>query len=656
MRIALIAALLGLPVIADAGQSGRAPVEPSAQVSDPLAEAYRLFLRARQLEAEQDTDGAIDAYKRAMALDPTAADLPASLAELYYELNRLPDAISSAEAALAIDPSNREAHRILGTAYATMATSEARMSRQARQEHLDKAITHLEKAADRPGIPADVNLRAMLARVYVLHGSYDKAIPVLSELVRREPAWQDGPGLLVDAFVSAGRTSDAIAWLEEHAADTPTLYATLADLFAREERWAEAERSYERALEAAPRSFDLRVRYGSMLLNHGGAPKARTILREAVAMRGTDERALYLLSQAERRAHDLDAAEQTARGLIAQNNGNPRGYFVLAEALEERQRYSDVVDELAPAVPRFRSGRGSEFALGLLLPHLGFAYHQLGRYDEAIVTFEEARKIAPKDPSINGFLIQSHLSAKRYERALELARAARAASPDEIRFVRLESEALRQTGQVEQAIAVLEEMVRKKGDDPAAHLALAHGYVEAKRGPQAVKVLQEAQARFPDDVTLPFELGAVLEKQKRYADAEAAFKQALQRNPEHAPTLNYLGYMLADRGERLDESVDYIKRALAIEPANGSYLDSLGWAYFKNGQFALAEDYLRRAAEQLALNAVVQDHYGDVLIRLGKVQEAIDAWGRALSGDTEDLDRSVIDRKIRAARQKLQKR
>jgi tetratricopeptide (TPR) repeat protein len=658
MRIALFVALLGLPVLTDAAQAQRPNGQAQAQANDPIAEAYRQFLRAKQLEADQDTDGAIDAYKRAMTLDPTAADLPASLAALYVETNRLPDAIASAETALKLDASNTDAHRALGTAYATMATAETRTPRQTRQEHLGKAIEHLQKAAERPGLPADVNLRAMLARVYVLHGSYDKAIPLLAELVRQEPGWQDGPGLLVDAFASAGRTNDAIAWLEEHAPETPTLYATLADVFGREERWNEAGRAYERALEASPRNVDLRVRYATMLMNASGAEaavKARTVLREAVAMRGTDERALYLLSQAERRAHDLDASEKTARRLIAQNGRNPRGYFALAEALEERQRYSDVVDALGPVVPTFRSGKASEFALGLILPHLGFAYQQLGRHEEAIATFEEAQKIAPKDLSIKGFLIQAHVSAKRYGPALELARAARASNPDELRFARLEADVLRQSGKGDQALAVLEDVLRKRGDDPAAHLALAHGYVEASRGAQAVKVLQEAQLKFPADVTLPFELGAVFEKQKKYVDAEAAFKQALQRNPEHAPTLNYLGYMLADRGERLSESVDYIKRALAIEPANGSYLDSLGWAYFKNGQLQLAEEHLRRAAEQLILNAVVQDHYGDVLIRLGRVQDAIDAWGRALSGDTEDLDRSVIDRKVRSAKQKLPK-
>jgi tetratricopeptide (TPR) repeat protein len=81
----------------------------------------------------------------------------------------------------------------------------------------------------------------------------------------------------------------------------------------------------------------------------------------------------------------------------------------------------------------------------------------------------------------------------------------------------------------------------------------------------------------------------VFDKQKRFAEAESAFRQVLSRDPDNAIALNYLGYMLAERGERLDESVTYLKKALQVEPENPSYLDSLGWAYFKADKLDLAK-------------------------------------------------------------------
>jgi Flp pilus assembly protein TadD len=292
----------------------------------------------------------------------------------------------------------------------------------------------------------------------------------------------------------------------------------------------------------------------------------------------------------------------------------------------------------------------------LLLPHLGFAYQELGQFDKAIASFEEARRLAPKDPTLTGYLIEANMAAKKYSAAADLARTARADHPDDLRLARLEAQALRHSGKGDQGIAVLEDSLKKHADDPIAHIALAQIYADLDRGPQAVKVLQDAQAKFPADSSIIFELGAVYDKQKKFPEAEAAFKQLLAREPQNSAALNYLGYMLAERGERLEESVDLVKQALQIEPDNGSYLDSLGWAYFKADKLDLAETNLRRAADQLKANSVIQDHYAEVLFKLQRYDDAIAAWTRALNGDGDSINRTDIDKKIRAAKQKLPKK
>ena len=101
--------------------------------------------------------------------------------------------------------------------------------------------------------------------------------------------------------------------------------------------------------------------------------------------RATDERALYLLSQAQRRLGDSAAAEATARAVDRAEQRSPWGFFALAEALEERQQYQAVIDALAPVVAEFRgAGRRAVRRQRSLLPHLGFAYQELGQYDKAI--------------------------------------------------------------------------------------------------------------------------------------------------------------------------------------------------------------------------------------------------------------------------------
>ncbi len=658
MKTALLLAVLGTAAVVEAGQGGRAAAPAGA---DPaaIAQAYEQFLLARRLDDENNQEGAIQAYRRAMALDPTAADIVSSLAELYMRTDRNADAIALGEQALKIAPANREAHQVLGTIYAARLGAE-NASRESQRADLARATGHLEQATARQpgGVQSDANLRAMLARLYVAGAAYDKAIPILSELVTQETGWPDGATLLVEAYTAAGRGDEAIQFLQEASLDNPQLYGTLADLYSRNRRYREAASAYEQALTRNPRSFDLRVRYASMLLNAGEAAeivKARDALREAIALRATDERALYLLAQAEARSGDYVAAEGAARKLIAQNATNPRGYAVLAEALEERRLYREVVEALRPAIARFRGGPATDsgLALSMLLPHMGFAFSQLGQFDNAIEAFAEVRKLSPHDPAVNGYLVSAQLAAKRFDEAVETARAARADRPDDMRFVRLEAQALLQSGRTDQALALVEGVASRRASDPQAQIVLARLYADADRAGQAIKVLQTAQTRFPGDTSVGFELGAVLEKQKRFADAESAFRGVIARDPSHAAALNYLGYMLAERGERLGESVELIKRALAVEPDNGSYLDSLGWAYFKGGQLGPAEEHLKRAADLLLTNSVVQDHYGDVLFRLGRFQDAIDAWSRALSGDGDSIDSGDVGDKIRSARQKL---
>ena len=661
MPLVVLLAGLGLSTPA-AAQTAAPRAQPTAQAVDPTAEAYDQFLLAQRFEEDEDIPGAIAAYKRAMALDPKAADIVATLADLYMRQNRALEAIPTAEQALKIDPANADAHRVLGTIYATLASQaegDTRTNRDAVQGNVAKAIDHLEQSIAHPLGEPDANTRAMLSRLYISAGSYDKAIAMLTDLIKQEPGWQDGATLLVQAYAAAGRSAEAVSWLEQAAPEDPRLYPILADFYGRQDRWQEAAQTYEQALQLAPRNFDLTVGYASALLNVGGlgnATKARDVLRDAVSTRGTDQRALFLLSQAERLAGDFEASEGTARRLIALNRASPRAYVALSEALEDEQRYQAVVDALAPAVTEFRSTAGAAPALGALLPHLGFAYQQIGKFDNAITAFEEAQKLAPTDPAIASYLIQAQLAAKNYSAAAQTAHAARANHPDDLRLARLEAQALRQGGKADQGIAVMQDVVTRHADDPAAYIALAQVYSDSNRGPQAVKTLQDAQTKFPTDTLITFELGAVFDKEKKYSDAEAAFRQLISKEPENAAALNYLGYMLAERGDRLDESVGLLQHALQIEPDNGSYLDSLGWAYFKEGKLDLAADNLKKASGQLMTNSVIQDHYGDVLFKMGRFDDAIAAWTRALGGDGDSIDRTDIDKKIKSAKQKLPKR
>jgi tetratricopeptide (TPR) repeat protein len=150
-------------------------------------------------------------------------------------------------------------------------------------------------------------------------------------------------------------------------------------------------------------------------------------------------------------------------------------------------------------------------------------------------------------------------------------------------------------------------------------------------------------------------LAAVYERQKDFDRAESLFKEILKANPQNAVALNYIGYMLADRGVRLDEAVQYVKEALAIDPQNGAYLDSLGWAFFKLNDLEKAEEYLLRADELIQDDPTIDEHLGDLYFKTGNLQKAGEFWNRSVSIGTEQEDVQKVRRKLEMLQETLRK-
>jgi tetratricopeptide (TPR) repeat protein len=156
--------------------------------------------------------------------------------------------------------------------------------------------------------------------------------------------------------------------------------------------------------------------------------------------------------------------------------------------------------------------------------------------------------------------------------------------------------------------------------------------------------------------------GELAERQKHYEPAEQYFKQALELDPTSAITLNYLGYMLADKGMRLPEALKDIRKAVELEPMNGAYLDSLGWVYFKMGEYELAEENLRQAVERDQTDPTVHDHLGDLYEKTGRIRLAAAQWelslaeyAKSVAADVEPADVAKVQRKLSTARVKLAK-
>lgn len=141
--------------------------------------------------------------------------------------------------------------------------------------------------------------------------------------------------------------------------------------------------------------------------------------------------------------------------------------------------------------------------------------------------------------------------------------------------------------------------------------------------------------------------GISFERQKKWPQAEADFRKALELSPDEPSVLNYLGYSLIDSGLKLDEALAMVKKAVDLRPNDGYIVDSLGWAYYRLQDFDNAVTQLERAVDIKPGDPVIADHLGDAYWRVGRTLEAKFQWQHAKDNKPEAEELAQIEEKLK---------
>lgn len=323
---------------------------------------------------------------------------------------------------------------------------------------------------------------------------------------------------------------------------------------------------------------------------------------------GVSIQTYYSLGQLYMRARDATNAIDAFLEVVDQNPGAVQGRLSLARAYA-------LADDVGGAIASLEVIVDGEPRVASTLAQY---QEQAGLLAEAAESYTRALAVEPTSRALKFRRVAAMFNNRDFAQAAEYAAEAQAQHPGDLRFARLRARAVFEAGDTSEALTILEPTARDYPTDAATQLALADLYSDVGRDEEAEQTLRRYLATTP-------------------ADSRA---------------MNHLGYLLADRGRALDEAIRLVELALDAEPGNPSYLDSLGWAHFRRGDFDEAEKYLSPAAEQLPGNAVVQDHLGDVLAGQGRWLDAIAAWTRALEGDG-GIDTAAVEQKLRDARSRV---
>ncbi|MFI5360788.1 MAG: tetratricopeptide repeat protein [Elusimicrobiota bacterium] len=518
----MISALLLALLLVPAGAAPSSSTESSRQ-------AQAEYLRGTLLERRGAYAEALEAYEKAMALDPSAAFIAGEAAELALQLEDRP-----------------------------------RAEKWARKR--------LELA------PNDVKSRVILARVLWARGDVEGAEAQFSQALKDDPSSADTLFALTELIAprdqkrARGLLEDFLQRNPDHAARA---LFELGRLDAQDERYPDAVEKFKRSIE----------------LDDSESDPARLALAQ-----------VYEITSA------------------------------TADAVAEYKRLlADDPDDVE------------------LWAHIGELQAAMGALDDARDTFGLIKAKHPGDPSVCAWLAADAERAGDFARAAAALKDSSALKDDPTLNLRLGYYQL-QAGSMKDAMATLTEARRRwpKDDRIAYYLALGHD--DLGETAEAVKLLREVLAVKPDDRDARWQLATILEKMNDIGAAEPEFRTLIADKPDDAPALNYLGYSLADRGLKLSEAEDFIRRALAIEPSNPAYRDSLGWVLFKQGRSTEAVVELAASARALPDDDSVWDHVGEARRALGREEAAWRAWrlsqsfgGAKAGGKADALQKGLTD-------------
>ncbi|NOD84466.1 tetratricopeptide repeat protein [Ruegeria sp. HKCCD6119] len=408
-------------------------------------------------------------------------------------------------------------------------------------------------------------------------------------------------------------------------------------------------------------------------LGQGEMTKAMEQFDSVATQDGLREFALYHKAMALASIGDFEGAE----AILAGNDGtvarfSRRAALARTEILSQLDRNEDAVQFLddvfvAGSDPTIESYL-SQLAAGETLPFTHVRSAQDGMAEIFFTVGAALNSEASADyvllyARLASFLRPDHVDAillsadlldnlQQYDLAVEAYRQVPADSNDHHAAELGRAEVLDRSGKTDAAVEVLQNLAAQDPDFPGVHVALAdlqrrqENYAAAVASYDTAIALTDSAAG--GNWFLHYARGISHERLKHWDQAEADFRRALELNPDQPQVLNYLGYSLVERKEKLDEALDMIERAVAARPDSGYIVDSLGWVLFRLGRYDEAVEHMERAVELMPVDPVVNDHLGDVYWAVGRAREAEFQWSRALSFiDPEDTDGEADPDRIR---------
>jgi tetratricopeptide (TPR) repeat protein len=510
---------------------------------------------------------------------------------------------------------------------------------QRRMGNLDKAIVLHKKAIEMD--PDSLYLKRELATVYLQNKEGENAIGVLEDILKEHP--NDVKSLILYGGIQQVRknTAEAINAYEKVIALDPKqekVYSLLGGMYLDAGKLDQAKRVFDQLIDHFPASHSGHFFLGKIYAEQGKPAAAEKEFQRTLELVPDLLEPRFELLKLYNNQNKNEKVVQIYRDILERNPGNVR-------AAMELGYYHYAHGRTAEAEEIFKKlGQRSISEFEVIIKTIQL-YIDKKKYDEGIVILQGMQKAVPESPDIHHILGVAFYGKKENQSALEHFRKVTPESRFYEDAVIHAAFILSENKQNEEAIKLLSDAEKNEPENAEFKYYLGTFYEEDAQFEKAELAIQEALKLEPDNPRYYFRLGVVYDKANKKEASMDAMRKVISLDPKHSNALNYLGYTYADLGQNLDEAERLILEALKYKPNDGYITDSLGWVYYKKGEFEKALEYLQKAIGIVPDDPIMLEHLGDVYLKLNDKTNALKFYKKSLG--YKEKDKEELEKKIR---------
>jgi tetratricopeptide (TPR) repeat protein len=511
------------------------------------------------------------------------------------------------------------------------------------------SLTALRRAVVYDNDSAFLNYK--LAEAYRRAGSLNLAAEHCQKALKINPSLMDARILLAGIYQVRGDSQKAIAEYKTVNAQDPDnqeIYLLLGTIYARLKDYKQAQIHYDQFNKIAPDKPYGYYYLARMESERKDLRAAEKYYRKALEIFPQFEKAMLELAQIYEEDGKREKAIETYRKYLSYYPSNSRVREMLARFYYDGEDFEGAVEQFVE-IKKSQSGNVDNRA------RLGQLYLELGEIDKAIEEFLFILGDDPNSEVIRYFLGNAYWRKGNLKQAMVEYRKIKSGS-ELYTDARVQMAMLLQDqDKVEEALTVVEDTLNEKleaKETKQAELILLHIVIsginrDMKKYEKAISVLETALTNFPESERILYNLGITYEVAGRTEDSINIMQKVIEKNPNHANALNFLGYTWVDANKNLKKALEMIIKADELSPENGMIIDSLGWAYYRLKKYKSARKQLERAAELVPDDPTILEHLGDVYLKLKLREKALEKYRGALELAHEEDDREKLTEKIK---------